>query len=541
MPLGRWDAETAQGPASAAYGNFVAHALAFEQGAWKMSRSEARAVNRAQLLLLEVSGAVFEDVREPRDVGIFVGVFTSLLTPGSSTLAPPRASHGVYEGTANATSIASGRISYVLGLTGPNVPVDTACSAALVAAHLAATSLRRRECREAGVVAAGALEPGLHAAFSAAGMLSEYGRCHSFDARADGYARGEGHVGFACAPRRVGAGGLAVGGSAVRQDGPSASLTAPNGASQRALLARVVDDAPGARAAALEAHGTGTALGDPVEVGAASDALAASPAVYCTSIKGNVGHLEAAAAAAGMTSLVVLPLVSAIFAPLASARRLNAHLSSFDVAAFHFSADVLRSQVDAPKRGAACGRASSFGYSGTIAHALLASAGARRSRGGGCGSLYRHKFVRVHGASIGRGRFVVPAGTTPTPCAQSAHETVVFAGTLGPIAAMLLSHHVVGGNILFPGVGYVEMAFCTISGDACPFLSAVAFLRPCVLPDPLRRGAERCALRYTQQDADAFQIASWLPSMGSEDGKFVLHVVGQLRGREGASSSLVPR
>ena len=154
MPLGRWDAETAQGPASAAYGNFVAHALAFEQGAWKMSRSEARAVNRAQLLLLEVSGAVFEDVREPRDVGIFVGVFTSLLTPGSSTLVPPRASHGVYEGTANSTSIASGRISYVLGLTGPNVPVDTACSAALVAAHLAATSLRGRECQEAGVAAA---------------------------------------------------------------------------------------------------------------------------------------------------------------------------------------------------------------------------------------------------------------------------------------------------------------------------------------------------------------------------------------------------
>jgi len=106
----------------------------------------------------------------------------------------------VYGGTANSASVASGRISYALGLTGPCFPVDSACSASLVAAHLAATALRRTECDQACVATAGVLEPGIHEAFSIAGMLSARGRCHSFDACADGYSRGEGRVAFICAP-----------------------------------------------------------------------------------------------------------------------------------------------------------------------------------------------------------------------------------------------------------------------------------------------------------------------------------------------------
>ena len=214
VPLSRWDVSNAT-RASATYGNFAPDILNLPHDNWKMSKSELRSVNPVQLLLLEVSNAMLgrEKSPTPQNVGIFVGIYTSLLTPGSSTVAPSREPLGIYEGTANSASIASGRISYVLGLTGPCLPVDTACSASLVATHLAATSLRQNECSSAGVVAGGILETGLHAAFSTAGMLSETGRCHSFDGRADGYSRGEGCVGFVCDTSED---GPSVRGSAVK-------------------------------------------------------------------------------------------------------------------------------------------------------------------------------------------------------------------------------------------------------------------------------------------------------------------------------------
>ena len=335
VPLNRWDVSNAT-RASATYGNFAEDILTLPHGDWKMSKSELRNVNPVQLLLLEASHSMFDGRHKAdKNVGIFVGIFSSLLTPGSSTAAPSRDPLGIYEGTANSTSIASGRISYVLGFTGPCLPVDTACSASLVATHLAATSLRQNECSSAGVVAGGILETGLHAAFSTAGMLSETGRCHSFDGRADGYSRGEGCVGFVCKPSEV-YNRPSLKGSAVRQDGPSASLTAPNGASQRMLLQRVSERIGDVHdVVALEAHGTGTTLGDPVEIGAASAALRNST-VACTSIKGNIGHLEAAAAVIGLNSLLLFPLSSMLNAPLCTLRSINSHLKSLNLNAFYF-------------------------------------------------------------------------------------------------------------------------------------------------------------------------------------------------------------
>ena len=138
-------------------------------------------------------------------------------------------------------------------------------------------------------------------------MLSLLGRCHTFDHRADGYCRGEG-----CGTFEILQGaerGILVHGSAVRQDGPSASLTAPNGSSQRQLLAAVKRSSESGESG-LEAHGTGTALGDPIEVGAAAGVLCAELGleVQCTSAKANVGHLEASAAAAGLLGLVAVQL-----------------------------------------------------------------------------------------------------------------------------------------------------------------------------------------------------------------------------------------
>ena len=143
---------------------------------------------------------------------------------------------GVYAGTANSLAVASGRVSYTLGLTGPCFPVDTACSASLVALHIAGGALRLAECSNACVCGEGLLEQTIFVAFSAAGMLSALGRCHTFDRRADGYCRGEGCGSFLL---KAGVGNVAVSGTAVQQDGPSASLTAPNGSSQRRLIETV--------------------------------------------------------------------------------------------------------------------------------------------------------------------------------------------------------------------------------------------------------------------------------------------------------------
>ena len=130
--------------------------------------------------------------------------------------------------------------------------------------------------------------------------------------------------------------GPSLRGSAVKQDGPSASLTAPNGASQRMLLQKVSESVGAAHdVAALEAHGTGTTLGDPVEIGAASAALRGST-VACTSVKGNIGHLEAVAAVIGLNSLLLFPLSSMLNAPLCTLRSINSHLKSLNLNAFYF-------------------------------------------------------------------------------------------------------------------------------------------------------------------------------------------------------------
>ncbi|KAH8050889.1 hypothetical protein JL720_15278 [Aureococcus anophagefferens] len=219
-------------------------------------------------LVLEGAYATLNSPREAlrtAPIGFFLGIAGSSLLAPSGGEAETSASFSVYGGTAYALSVASGRVSYALGLTGPCASLDTACSSSLVAAHAAVSALRLGECPRAVATGVGLLSASATAAFSAAGMLSALGRCHTLDRRADGYCRGEGCGSFQVT---TGAGSARVDGIAVQQDGPSASLTAPNGTSQQRLLVAI--SWASARAVALEAHGTGTALGDPIEIGAAA-------------------------------------------------------------------------------------------------------------------------------------------------------------------------------------------------------------------------------------------------------------------------------
>ena len=190
---------------------------------------------------------------------------------GSVLLRTP-AGRSVYASTGFSCSVTCGRVSFVLGLQGPCASFDTACSASLVASHCSVRGLQRVECEMA--LSAGVnmiLDPVAMRANAVAGFTSVRGRSHTFDGRADGYARGEAIDAISCQPSSdTVPGRMMITGSAIRQDGRSASLTAPNGQAQQGVLRASLADAALAaiEVSTLEAHGTGTALGDPIEAGA---------------------------------------------------------------------------------------------------------------------------------------------------------------------------------------------------------------------------------------------------------------------------------
>ncbi|CAH0367048.1 unnamed protein product [Pelagomonas calceolata] len=247
---------------TAAYGSFLApDAFASDAAFFGISRTEARAMDPMAMLVLETTyGALSSTSRADlanKPIGFFLG--SCGWTGGQENASKIPKATSVYSGTSGALSVLSGRLSYTLGLTGPCQTTDTACSSSLVAAHQAVSALKLGESPAAAVAGVGVLTVSVSVAFSAAGMLSALGRCHTFDRRADGYCRGEGCGAFYFSTE---ADDVAVSGTAVQQDGPSASLTAPNGTSQQ----RLIEAVKAGSGPSLEAHGTGTALGDPIEV-----------------------------------------------------------------------------------------------------------------------------------------------------------------------------------------------------------------------------------------------------------------------------------
>ncbi|PJE22951.1 MAG: polyketide synthase [Mycobacterium sp.] len=389
IPSDRWDADAYYDPEPGVpgrtvsrWGGFIDDVAGFDAEFFGISEREATSIDPQHRLLLETAWETIEHAGlDPASLaGSATAVFTGLthedyllLTKGSGALASPYAVTGLNN------SVASGRISHALGLHGPAMTFDTACSSGLMAVHLACRSLHEGE---ADLALAGGcavlLEPDGSVATSAQGMLSATGRCHSFDADADGFVRSEG-----CAmvllkrlpdALRDGDRILAVvRGTATNQDGRSETLTMPSENAQVAVYRKALEAAGVAAETigAVEAHGTGTPVGDPIEYRGLTRVYGTGGSRCALgSVKSNMGHSESAAGAVGLIK-AILSLRHGVLPPLLHFNRLPEELTGIDTGLFvPQSITPWPDRSDTPRRIAV----SSFGMSGTNVHAIVEAA-----------------------------------------------------------------------------------------------------------------------------------------------------------------------
>ncbi|SFW64539.1 SDR family NAD(P)-dependent oxidoreductase, partial [Luteibacter sp. UNCMF366Tsu5.1] len=363
-------------------GGFVTDIEAFDAAFFRISPAEARLMDPQQRLVLELAWQSLEDAGvvpaslAGRDVGVFVGASNA---DYSRLLQEQGEDAEAHLGVASSLAVIANRVSYFFDLGGPSLLLDTACSSSLVALHTAVQSLRRGECSSALVAGVNVIcHPDLSVAYHKAGMLSPDGLCKVFDARADGYVRAEGAVAMYLKPL---ADALADGdpvqgvvrGTAINHGGLASGLTVPNPRKQRDLLLAAWRDADIDASAIgyLEAHGTGTSLGDPIEVEAIRGARAAAGLAGSTapcgigSLKSQLGHLESAAGLAGVLKVVLALRHDHVPATL-HFNHLNPKIQL---------TDGLRVQSPAAPwpDGPRIAGVSSFGSGGANAHAVIAA------------------------------------------------------------------------------------------------------------------------------------------------------------------------
>lgn len=391
IPKERWDIDAFYDPVHGVpgkmyirRGSFLQKNLKeFDAKFFKISPAEANAMDPQQRQLLEVSWEAVENSGiDPTELkgsktGVYIGISSNceyaMLSQNINKI-------NQYLGTGTSSSIASGRISYSLGLNGPALSVDSACSSSLVSVLLAVDSLRKHECDMA--LAGGVslmLAPSVISALCAMNALSENGKCTPFDAAGNGYGKGEG-CGIVVLKRlsdaiqngdRIYA---TIRGGAMDNDGASSGLTVPNGNAQKAVLEAALSTCNLCPEDIdyIEAHGTGTSLGDPIEMRSINEVfgkcnIERKRPLYIGAVKGNIGHLEAASGIASVIK-VALSLYKKQIVPLINCQTINPRID-FDVVPTNLPQKVIDWEKNANKKRIA--GINAFGFSGTNAHLIL--------------------------------------------------------------------------------------------------------------------------------------------------------------------------
>lgn len=391
VPANRWNADEffdpdpeVPGKMYTKLGGFLEEIDQFDPSFFGISPREAASMDPHQRLLLQTTWEAFEnggfDLNKlyGSKTGVYVGI--SNFEYGANLIWPANpADITSYSGTGGSLGVTAGRLSYTFGFTGPSMIVDTACSSSLVTTHLAIQALRLGECDVA--ISAGVnliFGPQTHINFCKAKMLAPDGHCKTFSDDADGYARGEG-VGVIVLKRlsdaeKDGDNILALlRGSAINQDGPSGGLTVPNGPSQVKVIKSAINNAAvdPSNIGYIEAHGTGTALGDPIEMSAIEKVFAGSSSkrkhpLQVSSIKTNLGHLESAAGIAGIIKTILI-VQNGQIPPHRNFRKPNPHI---DWKAFPVEIPLSAKTWSDTDRIAGV---SSFSFSGTNSHVIISN------------------------------------------------------------------------------------------------------------------------------------------------------------------------
>ena len=387
-------------------GGFVPHLKEFDASFFRIAPREATRLDPQQRLLLEVSWESLEDAAIPADkiekssTGVFIGA--SAIDYWHQLLSENEID--AYLTTGNTHSLASGRISHFFNFTGPSVSIDTACSSSLVAVHLAIKSLRDRECNMA--LAGGVnrlISPKISLNFAKAKMLSPDGRCKTFDETANGFVRSEGcgivvlkRLSDAIANKdRIRAVLL---GSAINQDGRTSSITTPSSLSQQAVIKQALANSKveARQVNYLETHGTGTSLGDAIEIEALSRVFKDNQELILGAVKTNIGHLESAS---GIASLIktVLALENQSIPANLHLKQPNTNVDWQNLP-FKLPQRAIAWKQTAPRIAGVSG----FGFSGTNAHVVVREAGNLLENDGKTGRQGDGETGRQGDGEIGR-------------------------------------------------------------------------------------------------------------------------------------------